>query len=806
MMDEVLQDVRFAIRQLRKNPGFTWTSILTLALGLCASMAIFAFVDAALIKPLPYRDPARLVGVFERVEMFPQSNLSYLDYLDWKRLNTAFTSLAAYQGTGAILSTPRGAQRVPVARVSDDFFRTLGVEPVLGRDFHAGEDLPTAGRSALLSFAAWQARYGGRPDVLGKSVTLNGDPVVIVGVLPRMFHFAPAEPAEFWVTLHATNPCDLRRSCHNLYGVARLKDGVSLESAASNIAAIARRLEEQFPESNRGQGSAVVPLTEVIVGNIRRLLIVLLGGAALLTLIACVNVAGLMLVRSEGRRREIAVRHALGASRWRVTRQFVTEGLILVCAGFVLGLVGAYWAAQLLAGLVPTDVMARMPYLKAVGWNVRVMLFAAGVASLAAIVFALTPAAHLSLSNARESLGEGSRGSAGLGWRRLGSRLVILELATAMVLLVGAGLLGKSFQRLLRVDLGLQAGHLATMGVVLPDAPYSTDERVVASVHEILERVARLPGVASVGLSSRAPLVGGNTMWIRVEGRPYHGEHNEVLYREVSPGYFRTLQARLLRGRVFDQGDDRSKPPVVIINEAFARRYFSGADPIGQRLLYAAGTQPSMEIVGIVEDIKENALDAATPPAMYVAFDQDPTSGFVVFARTRLAEQALLPSIAATIHEIDPGISTAFPRSMNEIVNSSQAAYLRRSSTSLIGSFAVVAWLLGVIGLYGVVAYSVSQRTREVGIRVALGAQPGSVSRLIVGEAGTVIVIGVVAGIAASLGAAPLMRGLLFGIPSWDVSTLAAVAAALTASALLASYIPARRAASVNPVDALRSD
>jgi predicted permease len=533
---------------------------------------------------------------------------------------------------------------------------------------------------------------------------------------------------------------------------------------------------------------------------------VLLGGAALLTLIACVNVASLMLVRSENRRREIAVRHAVGASSWRIVRQFITEGLLLVGLGTALGLIGAYWATGLLAGLVPTDIMARMPYLHDVGLNARVLFFAAAIAASAAAVFALTPVAHLSSSKVRSSLGEGSRGSAGLGWRRVGSRLVVVELATAMVLLVGAGLLGKSLHGLLQVNLGLEPEHLATLGIVLPDEPYSTDERVAASAREIVDRIGRLPGVTSVGITSRPPLVGGNTMWIRIVGRPYHGEHNEVLYREVSPGYFRTLQARMVRGRPIDDRDDRSRPPVAIINQALAKQYFPGTDPIGQRLVWTVGDPPPLEIVGVVDDIKENALDTPTPPALYVSFDQDPTSGFVLFARTSSDEEALLPSMAAAIHGIDPGISTAFPRSMSEILNRSQAAYLRRASASLMTGFAGAAWLLGVIGLYGVVAYSVSQRTREVGVRVALGAAPRSVFRLIMTEAGALIALGVVLGAIGSLAATSVMRGLLFGVPRWDVLMLLAAGGALGASTLVASYIPARRAASVNPVDALRAE
>jgi macrolide transport system ATP-binding/permease protein len=807
LIDNLLQDVRFAIRQLRKSLGFTFTAIFTLALGMCASVAIFAFVDAALIKPLPYPNPSRLVGVFESVSLFPQSNLSYLDYLDWKRLNTVFTSLAAFQAGGAALSTSAGAQRASGARVSDEFFRTLDVAPMLGRDFRTGEDLPAAPRTVILSYAAWQKRYGGQADVLGQAVTLNGAPHIIIGVLPRAFHFAPAGPVEFWTTLHASGPCDLRRSCHNLYGVARLEDGVSVQTAAANLTSIAQQLERQYPDSNRGQGAAVMALTDVIVGNIRPILMVLLTGAGLLLLIASVNVASLLLVRSESRKREIAVRSALGASAARVIRQFVTEGLVLVAAGSALGLASAYWATQLLTGLIPANIMARTPYLHDLGLNVRVLSFAGAIALLAAVLLAITPMWHVSLSDSRERLAEGSRGSAGNTWRRLGGKLVVVELATAMVLLVGAGLLGQSLYRLLHVDIGLQADHLATLGVSAPNSTYSTNEQRAALERRILNRIAILPGVRSVGISSTPPLVGGSTMWIRVVGRPYHGEHNGVHYREVSSGYFTTLQARLLRGRYFTEEEDASKPPVVIINQAMVRRYFAGENPIGQQLLYAPiSSQPSMEIVGIVDDVKEGPLDTATPPTMYVAFAQDPTNSFSVVVRTSQAEQSLIPTLIAAIHRIDPGISTSSGTTMSEIINDSPSAYLRRSSASLVGGFAAVAWLLGVIGLYGVVAYSVSRRTREIGVRMALGAQRSSVYQLILKEAGWLTAAGIVIGLVCSLATATLMRGLLFGVRSWDVPTLAAVAAVLGVSALMASYIPARRAASVNPVEALRAE
>ncbi|HET7618383.1 MAG TPA: FtsX-like permease family protein, partial [Vicinamibacterales bacterium] len=556
---------------------------------------------------------------------------------------------------------------------------------------------------------------------------------------------------------------------------------------------------------NRGQGSNIVPLTEAIVGGIRPMLIVLLIGAALLLLIASVNVAGLLLVRAEGRRREIAVRSALGASRARVAAQFVTEGAVLVAAGGVLGLAAAKWGIGLLQDLIPADVLARMTYLQGVGLNIRVVAFACGIALLAAILFAAIPLLHVRTASSR-ALAEGGRGSAGLGWRRLGARMVVVELATAMVLLTAAGLLGRSLNALLRVDVGLRPDGLATLQLTAPDRKYSDNAQIVAFQREVEQSIAALPGVTQVGVSSRKPLAGGNTMWIRVLGRPYHGEHNEVHYREVSPGYFPALGAQLVRGRGITEADDVTGPAVVVVNEALVRTYFPNEDPLGQHLAYPDEGSTPMEIVGIVRDIKEAPLDEATPPTIYVAFAQDPTSGFTVFARTSVAPSSLVPAMTDAVKRIDPDVTTFQGRTMEDAINDSPPAYLRRSVASLVGSFAAVAWVLGLIGLYGVIAYSVSQRTREIGVRVALGARPGSVYRLILREAGLVIGIGLAAGALFAVFGATLMHSLLFGVTAWDAPTLAAVGVTLGVSALLASAVPARRAASVDPVDALRAE
>jgi macrolide transport system ATP-binding/permease protein len=806
--EDLVQDVRFALRMLQKAPGFTVIAVLTLALGIGATVAIFAFVDAALIKPLPYANPNRLVGVTESIPLFPRANLSYPDYLDWKKLNTVFSSMDVWDGTGYLLATPSGTKTALGARVSDGFFRTLGVSPILGRDFVSGEDLLSAPRTVILSYAGWQNWFGGRAEAVGQTATLSGESYTIIGVLPKDFQFALRSEAEFWTTLHADGSCDLRRSCHGLDGIARLKEGVTVQMALANTKAIAAQLEKQYPDSNRGQGASVMPLSEVIVGDVRPILLVLFAGAALLLLIACVNVTSLLLVRSETRRREIAVRNALGASSTRLVRQFATEGLLLVLIGGALGLVAAEWAMQLLVRLIPAGMMADMPFLQGLGLNFHVVAFTCGISLLAAALFSFTPVSRLSLSEMREGLTEGSRGSAGTVWRRFGSHLVVVELATAMVLLVSAGLLGKSFYRLLQVDIGFQPDHLAVLFVAAPETTYSKDEQLAALGRQVVSRISNLPGVKSAAISNRVPLSGnGNTDWIRFVGKPFHGEHNEVNMRDVSPGYFTTLQAKLIRGRSFTDSEDASRPNVAVINQALAKHYFPGEDPIGKRIGDGDLTPKSIkEIIGIVDDIKEGPLDSEVMPTYYVPFAQSPDSFFGLLVRTSQAEQSMFLTLDATIHQIDPSLGIGGQSIMTKRINNSQTAYLRRSSAWLVGGFAALALLLGVLGLYGVIAYSVSQRTREIGVRMALGAQRNSVYQLILKEAAWLIGGGIVVGLVCSIAAATLVRGMLFGVQAWDIPTLSAVAAVLAASALVASYIPARRATKVDPVVALRHE
>ncbi len=807
-METVVQDLRFALRQLRKNPGFALTAILILALGIGASVAIFAFVDAALVKPLPYKDSTRLVAVNESTAAFAENPISYANYVDWKRLNTVFSSIEVFTGTGYAFNTPTGTEPVPGERVSAGFFSTLGILPVLGRDFLPGEDAAGASPTVLLSYGTWQKRFGGRADVVGQTVNLSGEAHTIVGVLPKDFQFAPRDNAEFWVALRPTRECEKRRSCHNLSALARLKDGVSVASALMQMKSIAAELEKQYPSDNRGASASIMPLSDSIVGGIRPILLVLLGGAGLLMLIACVNVSSLLLVRAESRRREVAVRGALGASRSRLNRQFVTEGLVLVGAGAAMGLLLADGGMKVLTGLISRDMMIGMPFLRGLGLNVHVLIFAAGLLTIAAMLFSITPILHFRFSKMRDGLTEGARGSAGTLWRRMGSNLVVIELATAVVLLAGAGLLGKSLYKLLHVDLGFEVEHLVTINVGLPDASFSKDVPVVAFARDAVRRIESLPGVESAAITSQMPVTCNcNTDWVRFVGKPYNGIHNEVNERDVSAGFFHTIHAKLVRGRYFNDAEDGSKPFVIMINESFAKKYFPGEDPIGKRVGDTALTPKSIrEIVGIVADFKDAGLDQEQWPAEYYHFNQNTDTYFTFLVRTRGDEKAVLPALAGAIHQVSSQAAVEDATAMTQNISESYTAYLHRSAAYLVGGFAVLALVLGVVGLYGVIAYSVSQRTREIGVRMALGAPKRSVYQLILGEAGRLVLIGVVVGLAASIWASTAMGKLLFGVQRWDVGTLTLVAVVLGGSAMIASFIPARRAASVNPTEALRAE
>ncbi|HEY6273401.1 MAG TPA: ABC transporter permease [Terriglobales bacterium] len=805
-VETILQDLHFALRQWKKNPGFALTIILILALGMGASLSIFGFVDAALLEPLPYANPGRLMWVNESNVESPRWPLSYPDYLDWQRLNKSFSSLDVCGGTSFLLRTSSGVEPVQAVRVSGSFFQTLGVHPMLGRDFSPGEDRLGSPDVVILSYGAWIDRFGARRDVVGQTADLDNSAYTIIGVLPRAFSFAPSGNAEFWVPINALSPHEHSRTFYNFWGIGRLRDGVTTRSAQAEMTAIERQLQRQYGITGRDLSASVVPLAEIMIGDVRPILLTLLGGAGLLLLIATLNAAGLILVRSESRRREVAVRRALGATWGRLVRQFVIEGLVLAVFGSLAGMIVACGIMKPLARLVPKDMASHMPFLEGVGLNMHTGALAASIALLAALLLAVTPTLRVSFSEVREALADADRGAASRLWRRLGANLVVVELAVAVVLLTGAGLLGRSLYRLLHVQLGFDPNHLATVQVMAPRTVYKTDEETVALYREVVRRVSSLPGVESAGMTSMLPAqCDCASDRIQFPGRADHGEHNEVDERHVSAAYLATLKARLLRGHLFTDTEDTSRPGVAVINQALARRYFPGQNPIGQRIADdEQGLPHTWEIVGVVDDVREGPLDAGIAPTEYFPLNQTQDHDFSLAVRTRQAPGVLLPVLVSTLHQIDPSLAVSEEATMNEQIDTTQAALLHRFSAWLVGGFAAMALVLGGVGLYGLIAYSVSQRTREIGIRMALGAQRRSVYRLVMLQSGWLTFAGLAIGLVCSVGASIVIRNLLFGVQPWDPVTLGCVAVLLGLVSMAASFLPAHRAASVNPTEALR--
>jgi len=803
-----LRAARYALRSLAKTPGFTVTAIFVLSLSVCASVSMFTFADAALIRPLPYANRGRLVAIFGHVPVTcPRCRLSYLDYLDLTRLTRSYRSLEAFKKTEFTAEAGTGAVTVIGARVSAGFFRTLAVHPSVGNDLPSGPNPARPDRVVLLSDARWRTQYGADANVVGKTATLDRESYVIIGVLPRAFHFAPVGAADYWTLLDPSEFCALRRGCHDLTGIAALNDGVSVAAAAADTTQIASRLEQQYPESNRGQSVDIVPLTEVIVGDIHPVLLSLLGGACLLLLIALVNITSLLLVRSDSRTHDLAIRAAMGATRARLAQQAFMDGAIVVGVSCILGFALASWTIDLLQRLIPTDMMARLPFLLDLRLNAHSAGFGVLIAVTGLILFGIAPGAYRAITAAQLELHGRSRSGAST-WRRLGSKLVVVELATATMLLVGAGLLTQSVYRLLHVELGFQPHGLSTVSVNLAGANLRTRAQVVTVTRELVRSVSALPGVRAVGHTSSLPVQSlGNTEWIRVAGHPFYGEHNEVNERTVSADYLQTLGATLWRGHFFSDAQDAAAPSVTIINRTLAERYFHDEDPVGRQIGDIDLSPESIRtIVGVVNDVREGAVDSEAWPAEYRPFNQRARVNFALVVRTRSNEPASIQAIVDAITTSGAGVAVSGGTTLDDHISSSPSVYLHRSLALIIGGFAAMAFVLGVVGLYGVIAYSVSQRAREIGVRMALGAERAAVTRLVLSEAGSLTLVGVGAGLAAAVAAARLMRTMFFGVQSWDPGTLFLVALVMTAAALSASYIPARRAAAANPVEALKAE
>jgi macrolide transport system ATP-binding/permease protein len=808
MMESILQDLRYELRALIKSPRFTAIALITLVLGIAANVAIFTFVDAALIRPLPYRDASRLMEIYDtrHMEVFTQFESSYPDFLDWRAQQQVFDGLAGYGQNQVLMRSASGPELVPSAAVTDNFFQTIGVQPLLGRDFRAREDLATAPRYVVLSYGWWQRHFGGK-NVIGQVLTLDDQPNTIIGVLPADFHFAPVGDPDLWETLHATGALEQRRNLHWLNVIGRLKPGITRASAASAMTLIAERLEKQYPQSNDKLRNTIVPINEVIVGEVRPILLVLLGAVALLLLIACANVANLLLARSLARRNEMAIRTALGASRARLIGLMLTEGLILSFSGAALGIVVAYWTIKGFVAMIPAARLDAMPYLKHMNIDGGVLLFTLALATIAGVVFALAPALQAANTNVQGALKDGSRGSHSGSWRRFASALVIGEVALAMVLLAGSGLLVKSLYRLLNVNPGFNQQHLLGLGVGLSQSHFSQDQQLIQAHQNLLDRIRAIPGVKSVGTSTVLPVSnGGNTSNVRVIGVPSETpQGKEANSRSVSREYFQTLGAELLQGSWFTEADNATGPKRVIVNKTLADQFMPGLDPVKQQILFTySDKEKPRQIIGVVRDVKEGPLDTPARPAIYSPMEADARMFYNLIIRTEQRPDALVDEVNKAVHQIDPDAITFNVQTMEDRIQRSPAAFLHRYPAVLAGVFAGLALLLGTIGLYGLVAYSVSQRTQEIGIRMALGAQRSNVLQMILLQGVRLIAPGIAVGIAAAILISYLMRSMLFGIHSWDPAIFALVTALLTVVTLAASYIPARTATKVDPMVALR--
>ena len=804
------QDVRYGLRMLAKQPGVTLIAVVTLALGIGANTAVFTVVNAALLRGLPYPEPERLVHLWEGTPQkeFPQREASYPDFLDWRR-SESFEGVAAYAGGGGMTLTGRGEpERLAAVNASANFFSVLGVKPIMGRDFSPDEERPGGARAVMLSYGLWQRLAGGDPALIGQQLTLNGNGYTVVGVLPADFQFAPRGGAEAWVAFQPSPMQLSRRYMHGTNVIARLKAGVSLEAAAAEMRAVGRRIERDHNESHAGTSIRVVPLQEQIVGQVRPLLLVLLGAVGCVLLISCANVANLLLARAVLRAPEIAVRLALGATRGRLTRQLLTESLLLALLGGGFGVLLAQWGIEALVSAVPEAQLNSMPYLKGLAIDGRMLAFTAGVTLLTGAVFGLAPALAATRRELHEALKAGGRSAAGAGRQRLRQALVVAEVALALVLLVGAGLLLQSFRRLLEVNPGFRTERLLTLRVALPVAKYGSDEKAATIYRQMLERIEALPGVEGVGAVNVLPLSGGNTTRFIVEGEPVPapGQETEANVREVNPDYFRAMGVPLLRGRAFTARDDPASPRVVIVNQTLAARAFPRGEAPGRRLIFTGDDRRPYEVVGVVGDEKVNGLDARTTPVVYHPMFQDPGLATGLVVRATGEPGRLAAALRAELRALEPDLSLWAMRTMDDVMASLPATFLRRYPALLIGVFAGVALLLATVGIYGVMSYAVSQQTREIGVRVALGARRRDILQMVVGRGMALALAGVGAGLVVSLAVTRLLGSLLYGVTATDPVTFAGVALLLAGVAFLACYLPARRATQIDPLLALRQE
>ena len=809
-MTGLLHDFRYAVRQLRKSPGFTAVAVITLALGIGANTAIFSVVNAVLLRALPYKNSDGLVLLWsdERAGGEQRDQVSFTDVDDYRSQNHVFENVVAFGDYGGVLSGSGIPERIPGMQVADGYFSLMGAKPLLGRGFLLEEQLYGKDQVIVLGYGLWQRRFGGDPSIVGKQITLSARLYTVVGVMPKDFPFLPTTlvdgPAQFYRPVAETHDDNERRSRH-LRALARLKPGISLQNAQADLDVINRGLAKQFPNDYANTGIRAVKLQDDIAGNLRPALLVLLSAVAFLLLIACANIANLWLARSTGRQREIALRTALGASRVRLVRQALTESALLGLGGGAVAILLAAWGT----GFISAVGAKVIPQLAGVVIDLRVLGFTAAISLLTGLLFGLLPALQLSATSVNDALKEGGRGSQGAAQGTFRRILAVSEIALALILLAGAGLMLRTFAKLRAVDPGFNSKNVLTMSVALSSLSYPFGStKPVAFYRELMERIGSLPGVQAASAVSILPLGSDfDTVGTEVEGQVYGpGDQPYPERYSVTPDYFMVMQIGLVRGRTFLETDNEASPLVVLVSKTAAEHWWPNQDPIGKRVRLPGFTREMAKqwraVVGVVEDVKQAKLDAPRTMQVYVPHSQNRTGVMVLAVRTDRDALNYASSVRQQVSALDRDLAVSNVASMEEVLSDSVAA--RRFSTALLGSFAALGLLLAAVGVYGILSYSVAQRTREIGIRMALGAARTDVLSLVAGQGLRLALVGIAVGMVAAFALTRLMASLLFEVSSTDPVTFAAVTLLLFSVALLACYIPARRATKVDPMVALR--
>ena len=807
-MESLIRDARHGVRILAKSPGFSLAAIAILGLGIGANTAIFSLVNAVVIRPLPFLDPSRIMRVWHTPppELFSGRRIfaiSPANYLDWRDENHVFERMAIYRPRRVTLTERGEPEALVTAAVSADFFQVLGVHPSLGRVFARGDDEPGNAHVVVLSEKMWRSRFGADPGLIGQTIALDREPHTVVGIVPERLGFP--QVAQLWVPL-AWTPKDREvRGNHNYLVIAKLAAGVDVPQAQAEMTMISKRLEQQYPADDKGWGALVLPLHDDLVGDVRRPLLVLLGAVAFVLLIACANLANLLLARTLARSREIAVRSALGASRARVIQQLLLESALLGACGGAIGLLGATFGVT----AIVHSIGQRLPLVGDIDVDLRVLAFTSVIAIVTGLLAGIVPAWRITKGDVNDALkqGQGRGGSSETGERRVRNALVAGEVALALTLLVGAGLLIRTLGQLRAVDTGIDADNLLTMTVVVPETRYSKPEQQARFFDQALQRIRALPAVESAAAIDSLPLRGGSTQPVAIEGHPVVplSEQPEVAVREITPTYLRAVRMRLIAGRDFTDADAADRTLVVLISTSMARRFWPDENPIGRNVTLGLMSDAPRQVVGVVSDVKLLGLDAReSVPAVYVPVAQAPSVAESIVLRTTVQPDTLAPSVINAIFQVDPEQPVLDIATMHEVIGTSLAQ--QRFAMTLLTAFAAIALLLAAVGIYAVLSYTVRQRVREIGLRMALGAPAASVLQMIVVEGMAPTLVGLAIGIASAIALGRLLTTLIFGITARDPSTFAAVSAILVAVGLLASLMPAYRATCVDPLEALRSE